>query len=189
MSNIVNKIPKEFVTTSNEPFYRSTNSAMFLGTFEKKKAILKLYPQDLPSENVQLSYQRDHNIGSLVFERNPDFFCQPLKIVHQPNLLYEIKTYEGVSLETKIKDEKTMKVVDFLNSAIQICQGLQCLHEQNVIHCDLKPHNILQNENGKCTIIDFESSYLVSLKNPKVAKAQKGFQNFIFYFAKEPIYT
>jgi serine/threonine protein kinase len=180
----MNRLPKDFFCSSKEPLYQSTNSCMYLGSYHNKKAILKLFPQEFPSEATQLSYQRDHNIGSLLYEKYPEQFCQPLKIVQEPNLLYEIKTYEGVSLDIHTKQEK-MSLENFLDAAIKICQGIQCLHQQNIIHCDLKPHNILKNENGKFTIIDFESSYLVSLKNPKISKVQKGVN--LFNFMKEHI--
>jgi serine/threonine protein kinase len=175
--------PKDFQLIQSDPFYTSNNSKLYLGIFKNTKAVLKLYPQEFPSEMVKRSYERDHNISSLLFEKYPENFCEPLDFHTETNKLYEIKTYEGTSLFNQLKGGgKQMKTETFLKIAIDICQGLQCIHEQNIIHCDLKPHNILKNEKDKCIIIDFESSFLVSLKNSKVSNAQKGF--FFNFFIK-----
>jgi serine/threonine protein kinase len=106
----------------------------------------------------------------------------------ETNKLYEIKSYGGTSLFNLLKGGKQMETEKFLKLSIDICQGLQNIHEQNIIHCDVKPHNILKNDKDKCFIIDFESSFLVSLKNPKVANAQKGF-NFQLKTRKELFFT
>jgi serine/threonine protein kinase len=168
-----NNLPLEFSLVKKDPIYESTNSYMYLGTFNGAPSVLKFFPQEFPSETVVRCYQRDHNIGSLLYEAYPDYFCRPLKFVHETNQLYAIKSFGGESLEKTIK-EGHLSTENFLKVAIDICQGLQYTHEQNIIHCDVKPHNILIN-NDKCMIIDFESSFLVSLKNSKVSNAQKGF--------------
>ncbi len=44
-----------------------------------------------------------------------------------------------------------------------ICQGLEYLHDRGIIHCDIKPNNILMNEDGSPVIADFDIS--VSTEN------------------------
>ena len=39
-----------------------------------------------------------------------------------------------------------------------ICQGLEYLHHRGIIHCDIKPQNILMNEDGGPVIADFDIS-------------------------------
>ncbi len=39
-----------------------------------------------------------------------------------------------------------------------ICQGLEYLHHRGIIHCDIKPENILINEDGNPVIADFDIS-------------------------------
>ena len=39
-----------------------------------------------------------------------------------------------------------------------VCQGLEYLHHRGIVHCDIKPQNILMNEDGSPVIADFDIS-------------------------------
>eukprot|EP01080_Neovahlkampfia_damariscottae_P012780 gene12780-7054_t len=176
----MNTLPSGFRLSKTTPLiHRSANSQVYQGTFNNKDAILKIYPFEYPPESVKLSYQQDHHVGSLLYDKYPENFSEPLEFVNESNKLYLIKRYEGVSLSHCIEEHGRMSVDVFLKTAIEICQNLHLIHEQNIVHCDIKPQNILHNEkNDKTIIIDFESSFLVSLKNSTVPKAQRGIQQF-----------
>eukprot|EP01080_Neovahlkampfia_damariscottae_P012773 gene12773-7047_t len=165
------KLPTGF---SLPMIHRSRNSQVFKGTFKGKEAILKIYPFEYPPESVRLSYQQNHHVGSLLYDKYRENFSEPLEFVNESNKLYLIKSYEGVSLYNDIEEHGRMSVERFLIKAIEICQNIHLIHEQNIVHCDIKPQNILHNEKtDKTKIIDFESSFLVSLKNSTVLKAQR----------------
>eukprot|EP01080_Neovahlkampfia_damariscottae_P012715 gene12715-6913_t len=168
-------LPQGFQVPKNVGLiHQSENSHVFKGEFKEKEAILKHFPFAYPSEAVQLSYQQDHHIGQLLHEKYPGNFSEPLEFVHEPNMLYLIKSYEGSSLSEYINDHGRMDIKTFIITAIEICQNLHLIHEQNIVHCDIKPQNILYNEKtNKMVVIDFESSFLVSLKNPTVPKAER----------------
>eukprot|EP01035_Chromulina_nebulosa_P019496 gene19496-25384_t len=46
-------------------------------------------------------------------------------------------------------------LIDKLKCALDIADGMRFLHQNNVIHRDLKSANILVNEEGRCKISDF----------------------------------
>jgi serine/threonine protein kinase len=173
------KIPTDFTLSQIDAIYQSKNSHIYSGFFENKKAVLKIFPDEYPAESIQHSYQRDYNIGALLYEKYPDHYSQPLKFIQEPNKLIVIKTHEGVSLSEELENVNRFDVESFLEIAIQICENVQHIHEENILHCDLKPHNILWNKK-RCTVIDFESSFLVSLKNSQVPNALRG--KTVFYF-------
>ena len=92
-----------------------------------------------------------------------------LKNKHLPQI-YEIEEKDGILsvLEEyvdgteidKYVREKNFTEREIVNLVIQICEGIQVLHEQDpqVIHRDLKPENLLVTEDGIVRIIDFDAS-------------------------------
>jgi len=50
---------------------------------------------------------------------------------------------DGVSLETKLKNESYLEVSTAINIFIQICDALTHAHQHGIIHRDLKPGNII----------------------------------------------
>ena len=66
--------------------------------------------------------------------------------------------FPGGSLENFIQERGTIPPEDFIGVAVQIAQGMQSAHRQNILHRDLKPDNVLVRKDGadwKVKIIDF----------------------------------
>ncbi len=53
------------------------------------------------------------------------------------------------------KNQSKIKIYEKIKWAYQIANGLRFLHENDIIHCDLKPANILLDDNLNAKIIDF----------------------------------
>src|SRR5271156_5134004 len=60
----------------------------------------------------------------------------------------------GVALSEKIK-AGPLALAEITRLALQLCEGLSAAHEQGIIHCDLKPHNIFVTPDGWLKILDF----------------------------------
>ena len=78
--------------------------------------------------------------------------------------------------KNNLYSERTIKLI-----STQLLSGLQALHKNGIIHCNLKPSNILIDEYGNVKICDFKKSLKVSTMNPSLIKKNKS--------AMTPCYT
>jgi len=63
--------------------------------------------------------------------------------------------FHPASLQQKIESNQPISEVDFLHYSIQLCKGLQHLHQHNFVHCDIKLSNVMISSENKLVIIDF----------------------------------
>ncbi|MBN1813657.1 MAG: SUMF1/EgtB/PvdO family nonheme iron enzyme [Anaerolineae bacterium] len=61
----------------------------------------------------------------------------------------------GGSLEERLRKDGSLPVDEALRIATEVCDGLSCAHEEGVVHCDLKPGNILLTADGTAKVADF----------------------------------
>lgn len=61
----------------------------------------------------------------------------------------------GSSLKDKIREEGPLEIFTAVKIAKDIACGLAHAHANNLVHCDIKPHNILMTPEGHAKIADF----------------------------------
>ncbi len=67
-------------------------------------------------------------------------------------------------------DEKRLSTADRLKLFRQVCEGVQCMHQNLIVHRDLKPSNILVTSAGVPKIVDFG---IAKLLNPALSPILK----------------
>jgi serine/threonine protein kinase/beta-lactam-binding protein with PASTA domain len=61
----------------------------------------------------------------------------------------------GETLKERIQREKSLSVEASVRIALEIAEALEHAHQNNLIHCDIKPHNILITHTGRVKVTDF----------------------------------
>lgn len=78
-------------------------------------------------------------------------------------LYYLMEVIEGEQLDDWMLTHQPPSPKQAIGIVKQIAAGLQAFHEQETVHQDLKPGNILVQKNGRVVIVDFGSVYVAGL--------------------------
>jgi serine/threonine protein kinase len=62
---------------------------------------------------------------------------------------------DGQDLKSWIRRKGRLDVQEALDLAIQICAGVGHAHKAGIIHCDIKPQNVLMTKDGRAKVTDF----------------------------------
>jgi serine/threonine protein phosphatase PrpC len=136
---------------------RSAMSSVFKATDLKtgRPVALKVPLPSLEGDVAAFSrFQREEEIGRAL--DHPTI----LKIIRvedseksRPYIVMEL--LEGQTLERLMRQIRPLPESDALAIVSQVCDGLQYLHSQGVVHRDLKPQNIMLCSDGSLRIMDF----------------------------------
>ncbi len=75
-------------------------------------------------------------------------------VLEQNSEIYLVMEYvEGQTLRKVL--QQTVSFDQFFDIALQCCQALVSAHEHGILHCDIKPENIMLTSTGKVKILDF----------------------------------
>lgn len=91
-------------------------------------------------------------------------------------LVYLVMEFlEGMSLGELLKKNGPLDLGHMIAIGLQICEALYCMHENNVIHRDLKPDNIMLIQDGKgietVKVVDFGVAKLLE-SNARLTRYQ-----------------
>lgn len=81
--------------------------------------------------------------------------------------LYIVMEYiPGMNLKAMIKNRSISSFDESLSLLIQACSGIGYAHRAGLVHCDIKPHNMLVTPDGRLKVTDFGISRALSSINP-----------------------
>lgn len=84
-------------------------------------------------------------------------------IGQEDDMYYIVMEYvEGMTLKQYINEHAPLDVKEAVDIAIQICDALDHAHQNELIHRDIKPHNILINKFRRIKVTDFGIARAVS---------------------------
>jgi len=79
-------------------------------------------------------------------------------------LLLSMEFFGGETLE----DSPTLSLGDVLLVFRMVASGLQVMHREGFVHCDIKPNNILLSKSGTIKIIDLGQSCKIGTTKPRI---------------------
>lgn len=89
------------------------------------------------------------------FQKTPGI-VKVLDIFEENNTAYYVMNYiDGQSLQTYIENNGKLPVKQACDRTVELCLILKSIHNKNCLHLDIKPSNIMIDNNGKLILIDF----------------------------------
>ena len=77
-------------------------------------------------------------------------------VVDEGNMHYIVMEYiEGTTLNKYIKQKGKLSNEETINISLQVAKGIRAAHKKGIIHRDIKPQNIVINNDGVAKITDF----------------------------------
>lgn len=130
-----------------EFFMRGTNHRSADGT-----TVEVSNDNNTPIFQTQLKkFQRE---AKRIFELQNDHIIQVIDLFDANGTSYFVmKLINGTSLANQILSEQ-----DALDVIFQVLNALEAMHKEGLYHLDVKPGNIMCDQSGHCTLIDFGAS-------------------------------
>ena len=145
-------------------------STIYLATDEQNKTKVALKrviferPEDARVfEQVETEYKIARRIDHPYVRK-----CYKLKKMRSlfkvKELLLSMELFDGKNLE----DSPTLSLLDVLLLFRMVASGLHAMHQHGLIHCDIKPNNILLSKAGSIKIIDLGQSCRIGTKKQRI---------------------
>ncbi|XP_068482388.1 serine/threonine-protein kinase STY46-like isoform X7 [Phaseolus vulgaris] len=129
-------------------------SDLYKGTFCNQDVAIKVLKHDNLNENIQREFAQEVYILSKIQHRNVVKFVGAC--TKPPNLYLVTEYMPGGSMFDFLHKQKTaLTLPSLLKVAIDVSEGMKYLHQNNIIHRDLKASNLLIDENGVVKVADF----------------------------------
>ena len=131
---------------------------------DRKVAIKVLLPSIVRGKDIVERFRREAKIAASLRHRH----ITPIFSFKETNkLLFFVMEYvEGTDLKTLIRRRSPMPHPEAVRMMLQICNGVGYAHRAGLVHCDLKPHNILISNSERIKITDFGISRALATISP-----------------------
>ncbi|MEH2023114.1 trifunctional serine/threonine-protein kinase/ATP-binding protein/sensor histidine kinase [Nostoc sp.] len=161
----------------NEELYNGSRTLVFRGDRETDslRVVIKLLKNSYPSFSELLSFRNQYTIAKNL--NSPLFIATYSLEPYQNGYALVMEDFGGISLKDYFTHVETLcatSLQEFLEIAIALCNALDILYRERIIHKDIKPSNILINpETKQVKLIDFSIASLLpretqTLVNPNV---------------------
>ena len=124
-----------------------------LDTRLDRSVVIKiLLPELASSENARRRFEREAKLASALDHPN---ICAIYDIGESDGLFYIVMPYaEGRTLKQVISG-RPMEILSALSIGVQVADAITTAHARGIVHRDIKPNNIVVNDQGQVKVLDF----------------------------------
>ncbi len=120
---------------------------------KRKVAIKRVRPELVRSAYIREQFLAEARMVALL--RHP-CIVEIYTVIESESSLYLVFEYvDGQTLETRLDIDGKIPFSEAKQIFDYVCRGLHYAHSQDIIHCDLKPGNIMIKEDGTAKVMDF----------------------------------
>ncbi|MHC5821034.1 MAG: ATP-binding protein, partial [Nostoc sp.] len=146
----------------SEELYNGSRTLVYRGYRETDslRVVIKLLKNPYPSFSELLSFRNQYTIAKNL---NSPLFIQTYSLEpYQNGYALVMEDFGGISLKEWGVRGIQQSLIEFLEIAIALCNTLDILYRERIIHKDIKPANILINpETKQVKLIDFSIASLL----------------------------
>ncbi|MGH9939660.1 MAG: serine/threonine protein kinase, partial [Blastocatellia bacterium] len=133
---------------------------------DRSVVIKILLPELASSENARRRFEREAKLASALDHPN---ICAIYDIGESDGLFYIVMPYaEGRTLK-QIISRRPMEILSALSIAVQVADAIASAHARGIVHRDIKPNNIVVNDQGQVKVLDFGLAKMLSANQEAVA--------------------
>jgi serine/threonine protein kinase len=158
----------------SKQIYDSTNSLVYRGLRNKdnQPIIIKILKEDYPSPEELTRYRQEYDITRRLADFDGVVKVYSLE-KHQNTLVMCMEDFGGDSLKYWLA-KRQFSLDELLTFAIRATEILDQIHQQNIIHKDINPANLVFNPTtGVLKIIDFGIATVLPRENPTLKNPEQ----------------
>lgn len=144
---------------------------------------VKLVPDEI-AKNPTLVARFERELEVLKQLRHPHIVHCFGGVCESKQRFYAMELVDGGTLHNLLREVGKLPWETVVDYGLQMCSALQCAHEQNVVHRDVKPGNFLITKTGKLKLSDFGLAIVIA--SQRITSAGKTLGTF-HYMAPEQI--
>jgi serine/threonine protein kinase len=115
---------------------------------------------ELFARDVAIKLFREHHpIGAearlTARVHNPNVVAVHDLVLHRGSACLVMDYHPGMSLAELLRDRRRLPPPVVAALGLQLSTALEAVHEAGVVHCDVKPANLMIADNGRLVLIDF----------------------------------
>ena len=139
---------------------------------KRRVAVKRIRPELLKSEHVREQFLAEARMVAML--RHP-CIVEIYTVIETANSLYLVFEYvDGQTLETRLDIDNNLSLEQVKDIFSSVCKGLAYAHNQDIVHCDLKPGNIMIADSGIAKVMDFGVAKKLAGGDNKEAKNLAG---------------